>query len=264
MVNPDTPKYTMATFLVLSVSAMVKLLLAKHEKEVGKKHHSRSLLGASVDSLANAFVSIFIIISAIIYLNYDAQVENYIGIIISLLIIKEGVTLLRDTLEEILGKKAKPEFIKGIKDTIKEFDEVSGVYDVILHSYGRDRYVGSLHIEIPCTMDILSLDTLERKISRKIYKEYGVGLEGISIYTINTIDEEMHEMYDFIREVACRQKDVLNAHGVYVDREAKEIFFDIVVDFKVTDIKALVGRIREDLQKKYDGYRIYIKTDIDI
>ncbi len=264
IIHREHTEHSYIAYIILSISAVVKLILAKHEKETGFRLKSRSLVGAAVDSLANALVSISILISALIYVKFNIRLENYISVIISLLIIRGGIIMLKDTLGEILGKTVSIEFSGEIKDTMLEFDEVLGVHDLILHSYGRDRYVGSAHIEIPSSISTLELDRLERKIGKKVYNEHGVVLAGISIYAVNVDDEQVYAMYQFIKQFVMSIDRVLDVHGILIDKLDKSIYFDVIIDFEVENTQQIIQQIMAGISQQYSDYKVHIQNDIDI
>lgn len=262
--QPKSTEYSYTIYGILLLSAVVKFFLARHEKETGLRLKSRALIGAAVDSLANALVSISIIFSAILFEVFGVHLESYIGLAISILIIRGGIIMMRDAIEEVLGKRAKDEHVDQIKSSVLTFDEVLGVHDVVLHSYGRDRYVGSLHIEIPCTISTLELDQLERKIVKRVKETCGVAIAGISVYTVNTEDPEVHAMYREIKSTVLQQKSVLDIHGVMILKEEKKIYFDVILDISVDNHEELIDEIHQKIAQIYGGYEIFIQNDLDI
>ena len=106
-----------------------------------------------------------VLLSAILYIFTDINIEAYVGALISIFIIKSGIEIFMEAVNEILGKRVDKKTINEIKKTICKIENVYGAYDLMLHNYGPDRYVGSVHIEIPDSMTAEEIDPLERKIS---------------------------------------------------------------------------------------------------
>ncbi len=262
--NATNIQYDGYIYFVLVISAIVKLLLSKHEKDIGFKLKSRALVAAAVDSFANALISISIILSALIRLTFGINLEHFIGIVIALLIIRGGIIMIRDTMDEILGRRTNEELKTKIKNIILEFEEVFGVYDLVLHSYGREKNIGSVHIEIKSSLSTLELDLLERKIAKRIYDELHVVLAGISIYTINVDDKSAHSIHKFIKSLESLKESILNIHGILIDTGNKKVYFDIVVNFNEQNIDGLIREIKRKIKTKYPEYEVHIQNDVDI
>lgn len=152
-------------------------------------------------------------------------------IVIAVIIIKSGIEMMRDTISQVLGERPDTSEVAAIKKAVASFPEVHGAYDLVLHDYGPDKRLGSLHIEIPDTMTAEEIDTLERHIQKKIYQEFGVILTGIGIYSMNTKNDECAKMRDHVRNMVLSHDGVLQFHGFYVNRDEKYMSFDAVLSF---------------------------------
>jgi divalent metal cation (Fe/Co/Zn/Cd) transporter len=152
---------------------------------------------------------------------------------------------------------------KSIKQAICSFDEVHGAYDLLLHSYGPARLLGSVHIEVPDTMTVDRLDQLERDIAQKVYGEFGVILTGVSVYSMNTKDDAAAQLQQDIRRTVMAHDHVLQMHGFYLDEDAKTIRFDVVIDFAAPDRAGEYRQIVEALERQYPGYTFAVALDVD-
>ena len=94
--------------------------------------------------------------------------------------------MIRETVSEILGERVDSDIAINVKNLIVSFPEVSGAYDLVIHNYGPDRLIGSVHISVPDYMTARELDKLERSIAEKVMVETGVIMTGVSIYSVNT------------------------------------------------------------------------------
>ncbi len=258
------PSYTYASYIVLIVSMITKFFLALHERKMGKKAHSKSLAITAFDSFYNSALSMFILICAIIYTKTGTNLENYLGLIISLFIIRVGLKIFVDTLTEVLGQRVHSKLVDDIKKTMMNFEDVRGVYDFVLHSYGRDKYIGSVHIEVDSEIDVLELERLQRRITEQVYIVHSVVITAIGIYAINTKDEDFMKIYNYINTFANNYRDIEEVHGLYVDKEKKEIFFDIVLDCMVENKEAMIEAFKIEIEEEYKDYNVTIQRDIPI
>lgn len=172
--NPEEVNYSNITFIILVVSILLKLLLGKYVKNIGEKFNSPSLIASGSDATFDAILSSSVLVSAILYIFTDINIEAYVGALISIFIIKSGIEIFMEAVNEILGKRVDKKTINEIKKTICKIENVYGAYDLMLHNYGPDRYVGSVHIEIPDSMTAEEIDPLERKISNMVLEKHNI------------------------------------------------------------------------------------------
>ena len=231
-------------------------------KKTGKAVNSDSLIASGEDARNDAVISAATLVAAVIFLLTKVSLEAWLGAVISLVILKSGFDMLRQTLSRILGERVDSALSLGIKKTVAEFPQVSGAYDLILHSYGPDMLMGSIHIEVPDTMTAADLDQLERDITDKVAEKHGVILTGISIYSVNTTDDEIARVREDIRRRVMSHEHILQLHGFHMHDD--EIRFDLVVGFEAPDRKALYAAVCEEIKAAYPDYQIYIAMDSDM
>lgn len=264
IIAPETPEYTSAALIIIAAAVAVKLVLGRYVKHVGETVDSDSLVASGKDALLDSIISASTLAAAGIYLIWGVSLEAWLGAVISLVIIKSGLEMLRDTLSEILGERVEGETSKAVKQTVASFDDVYGAYDLVLHSYGPNRRIGSVHIEVPDTMTVDRLDELEREIARKVYLEHNVILAGISVYSMNTKNDRAAQMRDDARRTVMAHEHVLQMHGFYLDEAEKTLRFDIVIDFAAPDRGGLYEQITDEMRQKYPDYRVFVTLDSDV
>ena len=262
IIHPEQPDYGTAALVIISVAVVVKLALSFYVKKTGKAVNSDSLIASGEDARNDAVISAATLVAAVIFLLTKVSLEAWLGAVISLVILKSGFDMLRQTLSRILGERVDSALSLGIKKTVAEFPQVSGAYDLILHSYGPDMLMGSIHIEVPDTMTAADLDQLERDITDKVAEKHGVILTGISIYSVNTTDDEIARVREDIRRRVMSHEHILQLHGFHMHDD--EIRFDLVVGFEAPDRKALFAAVCEEIKAAYPDYQIYIAMDSDM
>ena len=122
----------------------------------------------------DAVISFSTFVAAIIFIVLKISLEAWLGLIISAVIVRAGIQMLKATLSQILGKRINRDLALAIKNTVTANDNVYGAYDLILNDYGPDIYLGSIHIEVPDYMTAAEIDDLTRKISKDVYKKHSV------------------------------------------------------------------------------------------
>ncbi len=180
ILNPSEPEYTNIALIIVAVAVVVKLVLGSYVKNKGKKLNSDSLVASGEDARLDAVISASTVVAALIYIFWGVSLESYLAALISLVIIKAGYEMISETLSEIIGERIDKDVIDELKQTIMEFDDVYGVYDVVLHNYGPDTLIGSLHIEVLDTYTAGQLDELQRHLMKAAYDKNNIILAGIS------------------------------------------------------------------------------------
>lgn len=263
IVNPVKPDYTVYSLIIVSVGVFVKIILGKYVKSVGVKVNSDSLVNSGEDALLDSIISSATLAAALIYIFGNISLESWLAAIISLVIIKSGVDMLKDTISKILGERADRDLSISIKETVKSFPDVTGAYDLVLNNYGPNSYNGSIHIEIPDTYTAFQIDELVREITLLVYKKHNVLLTAIGIYSVNTKDEYIIKAREHIYSLAMSIPYVLQAHGFYLSTEKKTIRFDVVVSFDSPDRRDTYNKVYNSIKKEYPDYLLEIALDID-
>ena len=263
IIHPEAADYSVVSLVIIAVAVIVKILLGRYVKAQGEKVSSHALIDSGADATFDAILSFSVLVSAIIFLITGLSLEAYVGVAISLFIIKSGVEMIVETLNEILGQRADAETTRRIKSILTEEPEVRGAYDLVLTNYGPDKNLGSVHLELPDTMTIEQFDTLTRKVQHRVYCETGVILTGIGAYSYNTSNEEVAAIRNTVQETVMAHDWALQLHGFYLDMAAKEMRFDVVTSFDV-DPDESIRTLTEEIQELYPDYKLHILHDVDV
>lgn len=264
IIDPQLPKYTTVTLLIVAVAVFVKIILGTYVKKVGESVKSESLVASGEDAKLDAVISTSTLVAAIIFIQFGVSLEAYLGAIISIVIIKAGYDMISETISHILGERVEIELSHQVKRIVVSFDEVFGAYDLSLHNYGPDRYVGSIHIEVDEDMTMTRLDQLQRQIAYVVFKETGVALEGIGIYSKNKKDSEADMLQKEIARYVKTFDYVKQIHGFYYDPAQKLMSFDVVITFDSPDRDATYNQIVAALKEKYPDYTFSVNMDVDL
>ena len=264
IINPVEAEHSVISLTVISVAIVVKIFLGIFVKGQGKKVKSDLLISSGTDALFDAILSTAVLISAIILLLFKFNIEAYVSVIISIFILKAGIEIIREAVDDMVGHRVESEYTKKVKESVLTFDEVHGAYDLVLHNYGPDKYLGSLHIEVDDTMTADKIDTLTRNISSKVYEDTGIILTAIGLYSRNSSNEKLIKLRNDITELVVDHKHIKQLHGFYVDEEKKRITFDVVVDFEEQDREGLIAHIKNDVKNVLPEYELQVAVDSDI
>lgn len=263
IITPEEVDYSATTIVILIAGIVVKFILGLYVKKTGRAIKSDSLIASGTDAFNDAILSISVLASAIIYMIFKVNIEAYVGAVLSIFIIKTGIDLIKESIDNVLGTRIESHLAKSIKKEVQKEKDVQGAFDLILNDYGPDKYLGSIHIEVPDTLTVADIDKISRRISKQVLQKYGVILHTIGVYSINTKDKNVIEAKQKVENIVFAHKEVLQMHGFYYDREEKTISFDIIIDFKAKNREEIYRDIYNQVQKEFKGYKIAITLDVD-
>ena len=257
--HPDVTSYTTVSLVIIAVAVLVKFALGRYVKGVGEKINSQARVASGSDAFFDAILSLSTLVAAIISIFYGISLEGILGVIISIVIIKASIDMLRETLDSMIGARVDSELSRKIKDSICEVPGVYGAYDLSLHNYGPEDMQGSVHIEVDDDLTAHEIHTLTRNLAYKIYEEFSIILT-FGIYSRN---DEYKDVRDDLYEIASKYEDVLEVHGFIVNEESKMATFDIIVDFDA-DREKVKGEIISKIKAKHPEFDYIIIDDYDI
>lgn len=221
----------MISIIIIAVAIITKFILRKYIKRQGEKVNSGALIASGTDSIFDSILSTSVLLSAIIYMIWNISLEAYIGIFISVFIIKSGIKMTRETIDDIIGKRQDQEITMEIKSIISEEEQIIGVYDLILFNYGPNKYYAYVHLELPDYMTVDEVDQLTRKLQLKVYKKMGILLIGVGVYSFNTKDDKAARIRNNVQKIILSHDWALQIHGFYVDIQNKTMRFDVIISF---------------------------------
>ena len=248
----------------------MKFILGIYVKRKGKEANSDSLVASGSDAFNDAILSISVLSSAIVYLLFEINLEADVGVLVSFFIIKAGLELIKESVDNILGVRIESNLARSIKKDITNEKEITkekdvqGAYDLVLNDYGPDKYLGSVHIEVFDTLTVADVDKISRRITKNIADKYGVILHTIGVYSVNTKDKDVVNAKKEITKIVFSHKGILQMHGFYFDVKDKTISFDIIIDFAIENREEIYNAIYEEVKNKYKEYKVSITVDVDI
>ena len=247
IIHPTAPDYTTVTLIVIIVAILTKLALGWYVRKKGKQLDSDALVASGSDALFDAVITLATLISAGVMLIWNVSLDGYLGALISLVIIKAGIEMLASPINQLLGAQAPPDLIRQIKTDVGGMDPVQGVFDIILHGYGPNLSIGSLHIGVPDTMTAHEIHGLTRKITEQMLTKYGI-IMTVGVYSVATGDDSEAELQRKVIQTLTRQEHILQVHGFYYDKAANCASIDVVPDRTVTDDAAFIALLSDQLK----------------
>ena len=262
VIHPEIAHYTTASLVVIAAAVLVKFALGRYVKKQGVKYQSESLIASGTDAMFDSIISFSTLAAAIVTLLFNISIEGWLGIVISVLIFKAGIEILLESLNGIIGSRVESSLSTELKTRICEYPHVNGAYDLILHRYGPERIIGSVHIEVPDELTAREIHSLSYSISQDIYINYNIILT-VGIYASNTANGLYAQMKTDLSELIQNYPEIIQMHGFYADGEKKYVSFDLIIDFQSNRKQQIKDDILLEMSEKYPEYRFYAILDND-
>ena len=258
--NPTEPEYTTVTLVVIVVAIVVKLVLGQYVKRQGQQLKSDALIASGSDALFDAVITLATLVSAGIMLLWNVSLDGILGALISIVIIKAGIEMLASPVNELLGARISQELVHDIKQEVAAFEGVHGVFDIILHNYGPNVLIGSLHINVYDTMNAYDIQGLTRNISEQMYAKHGI-IMTVGVYAIATGENKRSELQSTVMQTLAKHPEIVQVHGFYYFEKERRVSVDVVPDISVHDETALSARLTEELHALIPDKEITIVID---
>lgn len=258
--NPTEPEYTTTTLVVIVVAIVVKLVLGRYVKQKGEQLNSDALIASGSDALFDAIITLATLISAGVMLLWNVSLDGILGALISIVIIKAGIEMLASPVNELLGTSISAELTNQIKKEVTEFEGVHGVYDLILHNYGPDVKIGSLHINVYDTMTAHEIHGLTRKITMQMAARHGI-IMTVGVYAIATGESRRAELQSKVMQTLAGHENIVQVHGFYYSEKENLLSVDVVPDISVHDDAALTSQLISEIQPMAPGMQVQIIVD---
>ena len=260
IIEPSPPDYGTLTIAVLVVATVAKVRIGLAFVKKGRSINSQPLTASGVDAEYDAILTFGTLVSAIICLIWGIDLDGWVGLVISIFVVKAGVDILREAMASIIGERPSQERSNAVRALIANHEGVMGVYDLVLDSFGPERLIGSCHIEVRDDMTASEIHELTRHISEDLYIEQNVMLT-IGIYASNSTGE-FAAMHGKLNELVGHHPEILQVHGFYVDEDDGVIDFDLVVDFDA-DAEEIRQHIIGEMKELYPEYEYNVIIDLE-
>lgn len=236
IMHPEEITFDPVPFIILILSILVKLWMAFFNNKLGKRIDSKVMLATAADSLGDVITTSATVISIVICHFTSINVDAIAGLIVSGIVIWSGVSIAKDTLEPLIGQRVPSELYQKITDMVESYEGIVGAHDLIVHNYGPNRSMATIHAEVPNDVSIEASHEIIDRIERDAKKELNILLV-IHMDPIEMRDEEVLELRDKTSHIVHALDPELHFHDFRVlkENEQKNLIFDLVVPDSYTE-----------------------------
>lgn len=236
ILHPEEISFDLVPFVILILSILVKLWMAFFNNKLGKRIDSKVMLATAADSLGDVITTSATVISIVICHFTSINVDAIAGLIVSGIVIWSGVSIAKDTLEPLIGQRVPSELYQKITDMVESYEGIVGAHDLIVHNYGPNRSMATIHAEVPNDVSIEASHEIIDRIERDAKKELNILLV-IHMDPVEMRDEEVLELRDKTSHIVHALDPELHFHDFRVlkENEQKNLIFDLVVPDSYTE-----------------------------
>lgn len=262
--SPENVQFSLIGAVIIAVSILGKLWLAFFNKSLGRKIHSPAMTAVVADSISDiAATSITLI--ALILSNFfpNLHIDGWLGIVVACFVLKAGLDIFRDTLSTLIGKSPSKELVEALKKKILSYDHVSGIHDLIVHSYGPGRDFATVHVEMPSDLNVMVGHNIIDDIENDVKKEMGIDLT-IHYDPIEVNNERVTELKEITESVVRKVNPELSIHDFrIVDGPMHtNLIFDVVIPYGFKESpKEIISEISSQISEINSSYFTVIKAE---
>lgn len=263
IINPSAVDFSYVLIIVLCLSIFLKLWLMLFNKGLNKSIDSPALEATAADSRNDVLTTSAVLLALIIGYFTKFNLDGYMGVLVGGFIVFSGIGLIKETISPLLGEATDIEMVNKIAEKIKSYDGILGIHDLMVHSYGAEKYYACVHAEVDAKEDILKSHDLIDNIERDIKKADGIELV-IHMDPIVTDDEETNKAKSMVREIINELGENVDFHDFRMVKGTthSNLIFDVLVpyDYKMSD-KELCDFIQQKAAEIDPSYFTVISVD---
>ena len=264
IINPTPVAFSLPAFILVILAIAVKMWLFLFNKFLAQQIESNTLLATAYDSLSDTIATGCIGLAQVASLFTPLPLDGFVGLLVSAIILYSGFSLARETVNPLLGQAPEQELIEQISEKVLSYKVVKGIHDLIVHSYGPNQYMASLHVEVSAEEDIMKVHEQIDLIESKVAKELGILLT-IHMDPLNLDSKEVQEAREKVGDILKQFPEVLAFHDFRIvgKGETENLVFDVVVKngLRPGEIEELRLAINEKVQECYPQYKCVITFD---
>ena len=259
LLHPEKVSFSVVTVISLVASVLLKVWMSRFNNLLGTRYNSSTMLATSKDSLSDAIITSVTMISIISSLFTDLPVDGVIGILVSLMILKAGYEIIKDTLDTLIGKPADEKTVEDIVNIAVSHPEVLGIHDLIVHDYGPGMIIASFHAEVDSRADIMDTHDVIDNIEKEIYDQLHI-LTTIHMDPLS-FSEAVLQKQQIVQAVLESISPDLSMHDFRVVEGTTHtnLIFDVLMPY---DLKYDKHQLKEMIDEKLQAIDPMLRTVI--
>lgn len=261
--NPVQASFSLIVFIGLIFSVAVKLWQGLFYKFVGKKINSTTIFANSADSINDVISTTIVLVGLIISEFSGLNFDGYLGLIVAIFIIYSGIKLVIETCKPLLGEAPSKTLVNEIREKVMEYDDILGIHDLMVHSYGAGKIFASLHCEVSSSVSIMKSHDLMDNIERDFFESMGIHMV-IHMDPVDNDNEKTNGLREKIKFFVLEKYPNSSIHDFRVvwGIDHSNIVFDVCMPFSEKDSDEKISKnITEIISEINQSYRLILTID---
>lgn len=255
------------TFVILAIAVAIKFLQMLLYKSFAKEIDSPALKASAIDSRNDCLITFMTIVAMILisFVNVPFSIDGIFGLAISIFIIINSLMMIKEVASKLLGESLDENFVKSLEQKVLSYEGVLGIHDFNLHSYGTNKIVATIHIEMDGRQSLLKAHNTIDKIERDFMKEYNIDLS-IHLDPVQIenkfVQKHKENILRILKEIDSKNNLHIHDFRINFKKDVNEILFDVQVPFgdKIT-LDEIQTKLNEEYSKFKKKYIFLINVD---
>lgn len=264
IIHPQSTVFSWLSIGILTFSIGVKVWMYRYNKKYGKLLKSSIMEATAADSISDVMSTGGVLLSTLISPLIHFNLDGYMGVIVACFILFTGASIIRNALNELLGKAPDEDLVTAIQDKIGTYEGALGLHDLVIHDYGAHRTFASVHVEVDSRVDVLKshdmIDNMERDFKETMGLEMVIHMDPIRID-----DPLINELRAFIKQSIRELDEDLSIHDFRMvpGETHTNMIFDIMVPFHVkSSNQEILKELEEKVHQRYkETYYMVVTFD---
>lgn len=262
VIHPGSIDFRIASVIILLISIIVKFWMYAYNKKLSKTYDSSLLEATALDSISDVCGTTAVLVSTLLSPVLHFNLDGYMGIVVSGIILYGAYGLLRDMINSLIGEAPDPELVHNIVDMIMAHPAILGVHDMMLHNYGPNKIFASAHVEVDSSKDIFEthdhIDNIEREVKKNTNIDLVLHMDPVKV---NDPETELYraKVVEAIHQIDPKWR--FHDFRIVSGPTHVNLVFDLVIPFEE---KYAQEEIEEMLLKHIESdKKIYLVLTID-
>jgi len=260
--NPEQVVAEWWMILILMVTIIMKEITARYAEFLSKKIASGTLHADAWHHRIDALSSL-LVVGALIAGKYGyPSSDGWAGLGVALFLIYTGFIIAKDAVDDLIGKPPTSEEVEVIRQIVMSVDGVLGAHDIIIHSYGHDKFA-SVHVEIDADETTAVAHDISEEVEDKLEKAIGVEptVHLDPVHPNDPLVQEVNKVLSLLRESDGRITDIHDVRIVNTENHQVILFgINIQVGINQKEIVSCTLNLENRLKEKFKNYEINIKV----
>lgn len=169
LINPQPIEITSIGFVIIIASLVINILLSRYEKKKSKEYNSDLLLADSEHTKSDVLVTSLVLVGLVLMYFDLAIIDPIISFLITILIIKTGVDILKSNFDILIDSNVIP--TANIYNIVNKVEGVENVHNIRTRGTTSSVYV-DMHVVVNSDLSVRDAHHISKCCEENIKNAY--------------------------------------------------------------------------------------------